>query len=800
MKVIHGRLHKSSLTILTLVALGVASGHLGQAQTLRVLHTFVGAGGVGQFPMAGLVRDTAGNLYGTTSQGGTLGFGTAFKLDSSGHLTVLHNFAGGGSDGANPDAAMILDSAGNLFGTTSAGGVGGCDNGCGTVFKIDTSGRESLLYEFAGYPTDGATPESALVFDKNDNLYGTTYYGGPLQDGTVFKLTPNSNGQWTETVLYNFTGVNDGTNPASTLIFDGSGNLYGTTVAGGGGGGNCFPYSGCGTVFKLSPAGVESVLYAFMGLQDGGTPYAGLLLDGSGNLYGTTSHGGAMTCSGGVGCGTVFRLDVTGKETVLYSFMGQPDGAYPYAGLIQGSSGNFYGTTSQGGASCFGEDGCGVVFEVTPTGTETVLYSFPGSPNGATPYGSLVQDSSGNLYGTTFYGAPTGCYYNAGCGTIFTLSTNEKEAVLYRFPGPTDGAGPFGGALSYDSEDNLYGTTMYGGNGGSHGAVFRLSPSEKEVIYGFVGYPTDGQYPYGGVIRDGAGNLYGTTNTGGNCNNGDEGCGTVFKISAVGKETVLHNFGTSEDDGQGPSAGVIRDSAGNLYGTTTMGGAYGAGTIFQLDPSGNETILHSFIAIIDGGQPKSGLLRDAVGNLYGTTFWGGGTGCEGTGCGTVFKLDTSSNFTVLYTFTGGTDGAHPVGNLIADSAGNLYGTTSGSEFPAYYGTVFKLTPDGALEVLYTFAGPPDDGGVPLGGPIRDDAGNLYGTTSQGGGNGCLEAGCGTVFKLDPAGKETILYRFSGTSDGSDPDSGLLRDAKGNLYGSCYTGGTYNHGTLFRLTL
>ena len=355
----------------------------------------------GSGPYAGLIRDGAGNFYGTTAYGGLAGYGTVFKLDATGGETVLHSFTFGGADGSKPFAGLVRDAAGNLYGTTSDGGGIGCTiYGCGTVFKLDTSGTETVLHRFTG-GADGGNPYTGLVRDPAGNLYGTTYYGGSSNNcyqgcGTVFKLDTTG----AETVLHSFTGAPDGNWPSGSLILDATGNFYGTTTWGGA--------SVWGTVFKVDTTGAETVLYSFTGGADGGTPASELILDAAGNLYGTTQYGGAGRCRDG--CGTVFKLDTTGTETVLYRFQRNPDGERPVAGLIQDAAGNLYGTTLYGG-----ERRLGTVFKLDPTGKETVLHRFTRA-DGQNPDAGLVRDSAGNLYGTSYYGGAS------GAGTVFKLS------------------------------------------------------------------------------------------------------------------------------------------------------------------------------------------------------------------------------------------------------------------------------------------------------------------------------------------------------------------------------------------
>src|SRR5271157_3461030 len=363
----------------------------------------------------------------------------------------------------------------------------------------------------------------------------------------------------------------------------------------------------------------ESVLYSFQGGTDGAGPYAGLVLDAQGNVYGTTYYGGDLACSA-YGCGTVFTVDTTGKETVLYSFTRVGgDGAGPYAGLVLDAQGNLYGTTYAGGnpACTLEGPGCGTVFKVDTTGKETVLHSFTGTGgDGANPYAGLVRDAQGNLYGTTYVGG-------AGYGTVFKLDTTGKETVLYSFTG-YDGSGPEAG-LVLDAQGNLYGTTKYGGNLACYapygcGTVFKLDTTGKEtVLYSFTGTGTgDGEAPEAGLVLDTKGNLYGTTPYGGT-NGGASNGGTVFKVDTTGKETVLYSFaGTGAGDGQNPEAGLVLDAQGNLYGTTYFGGANAGGTVFKVDTTGKETVLHSFTGT--GGGRRTALGRFSAGRA-GQPVW-----------------------------------------------------------------------------------------------------------------------------------------------------------------------------------
>jgi len=355
-----------------------------QAQTFKVLHTFHGPNGNG--PAGVLIRDSAGNIYGTTEAGGTgkcgdYGCGTAFKLNMYGKQVWLHSFDI--SDGEEPSAGLLRDATGNLYGTTDYGGNTTCTSGCGTVFKLDGDGKETVLYKFKA-PPDGNTPQSLLARDKLGNVYGITQDGGKDSNGTIFKV--NKNGK--ETVLHNFTGGSDGCLPVAGLIADSAGNLYGVTAQGGLG--RCD--RGYGVVFKLNTANNLTVLHTF-GFSNGAYPASVLLLDQAGNLYGTTEGGGSSAC-GFDGCGVVFELSPqsngTWRESVLYEFCSLSDcadGEKPISGpVVRDSAGNIYGTTIDGGTSqdCNGGT-CGIVFKLDISGKETVVHSFTGGADGALP-------------------------------------------------------------------------------------------------------------------------------------------------------------------------------------------------------------------------------------------------------------------------------------------------------------------------------------------------------------------------------------------------------------------------------
>ena len=354
-----------------------------------------------------------------------------------------------------------------------------------------------------------------------------------------------------------------------------------------------------------------TTLYTFTGGSDGGSPYAGLIRDAAGNLYGATFAGGSANL------GTLFKISKAGKETVLYSFTGKPDGEHPTSDLLMDNAGNLYGANYEGGASGFG-----AIFKFSKSGKESLVYSFGSGTDGEYPGSGLIQDAAGNLYGTTGYGG------KSGNGTVFKISKTGKETILHSFTG-TDGQYPFS-TLLRDSAGNLYGTASSGG-ASAKGTVFKLSPKGKVTVLHSFADGTDGASPYAGLVQDSQGNFYGTTYYGGaGCQGYD--CGTIFKTTPKGKTTILHAFGLS--DGHYPDFGTLaRDAAGNLYGTTYAGGTDDMGVVFKLTSKGKETILYTFTGGTDEGFPVAGLIQDPTGNLYGVTL-----GNPPTTYGTVFKL------------------------------------------------------------------------------------------------------------------------------------------------------------------
>jgi len=597
-----------------------------------VLYSFSG-GADGSGPIAGVIVDAAGNLYGTTYSGGAQGNGVVFQFSATGQESVLYTFAGS-PDGANPYAGVTADAAGNLYGTTFNGGV----HTLGVVYKLAPSGQETVLYSFDG-ATKGGPPFVGVVLDAAGNIYGAAgsvayklnpagsfaelaYFGantnlsGMARDsagdlyivsnaggtsewkhGAVFKL--GSSGK--ASLLYQFAGdkVASGSQGLNaSVILDSAGNLYGTS-----------PFAGtAGIVYEIEASGTVKKLYDFLPAYGGYVPSSGLTLDVAGNWYGTTAGGG-----GPANAGVVYKMSPAGKETVLYTFKGgSTDGANPGANVVLDQAGNLYGAAVNGGTY-----NQGVVYKLAPTGQETILHNFTGRADGSFPTG-IALDSSGNLYGTTEFGGE-GSQTGIQEGVVFKIDAAGGFSLLHSFTGLSDGGNPEGGVV-LDPAGNLYGTTNLGGLGNpGAGVVFRIDTTGAySVLHAFLAY-TDGGYPMAGVTLDSAGNLYGT------CGGyGPQNGGTVFEVDAAGNFSVLYAFVGGAAAGF-PYAGVVRDASGNLYGTISIaadpsfcpGTAGSCGIVYKIDTSGAETVLYSFSGGFDGSDPETPVTLDG-GHLYGT--------------------------------------------------------------------------------------------------------------------------------------------------------------------------------------
>lgn len=691
---------------------------------------------------------------------------------------------------SNPAGGVARGSDGALYGTTEEGGAFG--QGC--VFRLATNGVLTDLVDFNA--ANGAYPNSGLVADASGNLYGTTEYGGVPGYGTIFRITTNG----VFTTLTNLNSVM-GANPQASMVWGGNGLLYGTTVNGGA--------NNEGTVFQITTNGLYTTLCSFAE-TNGANPSASVLLAADGNIYGTTEFGGN-------GLGTVFCLTPAGVLTNLGSFDYLYNGAFPLSALVEDAAGNLYGTTSDGGG---GGTGAGTIFQIAFTNRQAIIgvatindtpHSglVPGPDNlyyGAT-LNSLYQFDASNsvvktlfsfdfgVSGATIYTAPlldtNGNLYGTtywggtnGYGTVFEFGTNGSLATLFAFSA-SSGAQPLGGLLQ-DAAGTLYGTA-YNGGPAENGTVFRLSTNgvcTNLVVFDSV----NGAYPCAGLLPGANGLLYSTAKIGGA--NG-AAAGVVFAVSTNG--VVFTNLATfNSTNGADPTGGLIADAGGNLYGTTYYGGTYNYGTVFRLDTNQVVTTLATF-NYTNGAWPNCTLVLDSAGYLWGTTVGGGG----GLEAGTIFRVPTNAppgNLPAAFATFTGPNGSIPSAGLTLGPDGAFYGTTeAGGE--NNFGVVFRVSTSGVITDLVSFAG--GNGAYPVAALISGGNGVFYGTTSGSAFNETV--GNGTVFRVTTNGDLTTFFAFNGTN-GSAPSGPLLLGHDGALYGTTQFGGALGSGTIFKLFL
>jgi uncharacterized repeat protein (TIGR03803 family) len=679
-----------------------------------------------------LVEGPDGNFYGTTSHGGPLGQGTLFRVTPSGTLTTIV------SDQANPAAGLVVGSDGLLYGMTGAGGP----FGWGTAFRMTTN---AILTSFAVLDgTNGGNPQFGLVLAGDGNFYGASQEGGTNSLGAVFRITPA--GMVTRVVSFAFDS--NGAAPLAGLTLGPDGQLYGVTTIGGDIGG--------GTIFKISTAGVLTRIYSFQE-GDGDVHQANLTLGPDGSLYGTSRDGGTADR------GAVFRITTNGMFTILVSFNGT-NGASPMSQLAVGPEGQLYGTTQLGGAA-----NLGTVFKMSTDGALTTLASFTGSDS-SLPVSGLLRARDGNLYGCSQ-------------GAVFKVTSDGVLTTVASLI-PLDGINPQSG-LTLGPDGHFYGTTRAGGTN-SLGTIFRVSlDGVLTRLLSFDG--TNGSFPQSGLTLGGDGNFYGTTTSGGS----NRFYGTVFRFATSGTLTTLASFdGTTT--GSGPQCPLVIDTDGDLYGTTPLQGPGLRGTVFRITTNGVLTTLVSFNNT-NGATPRDGVIRGDDGNFYGTTASGG----PGT-LGIVFRMTPAGALTTLFSFSN-TNGANPLGGLILGKDGLFYGTTGFGGTNLGFGTVYKMTTNGDLTMLFNFHG--TDGEEPSFGLVLGNDGKLYGTASFGGStaNDPLGIGAGSVFSITTNGVFETLFLFQGTN-GSNPAAALVLGPDGNLYGTTAQGGPGGGGTIFRVVL
>jgi uncharacterized repeat protein (TIGR03803 family) len=556
------------------------------------------------------------NLYGTTVAVGSVGNGTVFRLTPEGHVTTVCSFSGGADGGGA--SGLTLGRDGDLYGSMSKGGP----HGVGTVFKVSLQGQLTTLYAFNR--TDGVGP-NGLTLGQNGNFYATTTGGGANGWGTWFTITPTGKLTVLTSLSYSQSGA---MNPGLTQ--GGDGNFYGTTYHGG--------QRGRGTIFKATPTGKFTTIYSFVA---GGATPTSLVLGQDGNFYGTTVVGGTNDD------GTIYRVTPAGDVAVIYSFHAlsathtNADGAWPTTALTESADGSFYGMTSGGG-----KYGAGTIFKVTSAGKLTVVYSPSTSMDLAIglTFGNprLVIGKDGSLYGATLFGGAN------NLGSVFKLTARGNFTTLYSFSG-TDGSWPTD--LLVGGDNNLYGTTQTGGANGN-GTVFRITLEGKLTsLHTFSalsgnGDNVDGAYPLATLTQTSDGNFYGTTTKG-----GQNGNGTIFKITPQGEITTVHSMGSPSGEGSQLSAPLIQGPDGSLYGTARSGGQSDGGVVFRVTSQGQFRILWNFgNGWLGGsvGQAPNGLTLGPNGNLYGTVM--DSEGGADLDAGLVYQITPAGSTTGLYVF------------------------------------------------------------------------------------------------------------------------------------------------------
>ncbi len=798
-----------------------------------------------------LLGDSLGNLYGATPQGGPYSVGSVFKFSCPSTMTVLHAFDYSSStnkyDGSQPFGSLIFDSAGNLYGTTRAGGTpsSGSAN-AGMIYELVAPSFSTFnqLYAFNGNSPIGSEPYSGVVFDTAGNLYGSALYGGTKNYGSVYKLS-GSTFSTLASFVSNGTGSAAGyyPNESDSLAMDSAGNLFGTNSKGGA--------NGVGTVFEVSPTGVETTLWTFAtGANGGGVyPYAAPIIDSSGNLYGTAEYGGANNG------GTIWKIPYLGGGqygtlTVLFSFDNdnnypEPNGTNPMSGLVMDAAGNLYGTTTCGGSggegnACYNY-GSGVLFELQPSGTYTVLYNFNTSygADGSSPVATPLLAADGNLYGTT-----TNDGLN-GAGALWGYALPKSAQTLSVTPGT--GSNGSGTITSSPSGINCPGTCSYqfsagtqvtltespatynsfsgwGGacSGTSTTCVVTMS-SNQSVQYTFTSIQ---QQLYLQVYGSGSGTMTTSTPPNLTCTSGlcgpfevNEGTQfSVYETPALG--SVFSNWG-GECSGTG-ACSVTMDGVGQYKYVAAQFTSVGTSTLTVAE-TGSGTVTSNPGNIICPGTcstpfttGSSVTLTAAPGTGYEFAGWGGA--CSGFSYTCTVTVSAATNvsaafaaspagFAVVYGFSGSTDGGKPMSNLISDGKGNFYGT-------AYFGgsigvgAVYMLSPTGSsncssaqptftgngvcLVNLYSFK--TSAGYYPTGGLVLDSSGNLYGDTYL------SNDGYSYVFEINPNSLSNIVFTplANSSSIGGYLDGGLVIDSSGYLYGIAPNGGPSNDGAVYKI--
>ena len=672
----------------------------------------------GQSPEGNLLEGPDGNFYGMTPAGGTHKAGTIFRMSPDGAIKVLHHFVNT-TDGGSPKGGLTLGPDGAFYGLTNTGGP----NNYGTIFRITTGGAFTMLKSMAPN-TEGGNPNENLMFNSTDGcFYGTNYNGGLNGYGTIFKYHP---GTKVYTTLYSFN-TPTGRNSEGSLVKAGDGNLYGTTVSGG--------TNGIGTIFKFNPSTKVYSVVRHLQAADGYYPKGSLTVGNDNHLYGVTYQGGTGYI------GTVFRVTTAGGFSVIYHLKSGTDGGYPDCTLAKDPSGNLYGMTGYSGAN-----GYGTLFKVTTGGQFTLLRAMNAPTDGGYAEGSLIRGTDGNLYGMATDGGI------AGSGTIFRIGTTGGTTfkVLVNLHDNAQGNFPKG-TLVQGKDGAFYGTNSESGKY-NYGTLFKICGGVTTVLRNFQS--SDGAYPLGSLMQATDGNLYGTTSA-----MGKNGYSTIFKDNPpTNAYAAIHHFSSSTQGGN-PKGGLVQGTDGWLYGTTSGGGAKGAGTIFKFNPSTKVySVLRHLDYTADGAYPTGNLVRASDGNFYGMLPQGS----------RIYRLKPDGTFSIIKTMSFYTEGANPYGSLVQGNDGYLYGMASmgGSNS---VGTVFKIKMDGSGMTVLRHLGAGTDGSYPRGSLVKGTDGILYGMTPQGGAHKA-----GTLFKVASTSTSfSVLRHFNLTTDGGAPEGSLI---------------------------
>jgi uncharacterized repeat protein (TIGR03803 family) len=687
-----------------------------------------------------------------TSSGGDYSAGTIFSTDVNGnnHSVDYSIFR---HDGQQPNE-ICQASNGLLYGITTSGG----NNNDGVLFSFDpTNSNYTKLLDFNG-TNNGSNPTGNLFQANNGLLYGMTISGGTNNLGVIFSYNPSTA---TYSKLLDFDGFNNGRNPRGSLIQASNGLIYGMTYGGG--------TNDMGVIFSFNPANSNyTKLFDFNGTASGSNPFGSLMQASNGLLYGMTNNGGTNNF------GVIFSYDpVLETYTKLMNFDGTNSGGGPNGSLIEVSSGLVCGMTSSGGTL-----NKGVLFSYDiALETYSKLLDFDGLNNGSNPHGCLTKSNDGLIYGTTFSGG----FYNMGVFFSYNPSTNAYSKVL-DFNGNINGAYPYSGIISSNTNGILYGVTNSGGIG-NFGIIFSYNTDNSiySKLFDFGWGPT-GSFPLDNVVQANNGKLYGMTRFGGTNNRG-----VIFSYEpSTSSYTKLHDF--NETNGSFPCSSLMQASDGHLYGMTLEGGANNMGVIFSYDPvTSTYSKLLDFDGSNNGQNPYGSLMQATNGLLYGMTSSGGTNNL-----GVIFSYNPiTDTYIKLLDFDGTNTGRYPKGSLIQASNGQLYGMTSWGG-TSNRGIIFSYNPDtGFFTKLLDFNGA-NNGRYPLGSLTQAIDGLLYGMTSEGGINNL-----GVLFSYDPAvSTYNKLLDFDGAASGSNPKGNLLQASNGLIYGMTYQGGTNDIGVLF----